>query len=99
MLTVTNTGRHIGADVPQVYLIEAAGDKRMRLLGFDRVVLKPGESKRVTITVDPRLLARFDDSANRCRIAAGRYRIAVGKSAEDLALNADIEFDTRLFGA
>ena len=99
MLTVTNTGQHEGADVPQVYLTEAAGDKRMRLLGFDRVVLKPGASKRVTITADPRLLARFDDSAGRWRIAAGRYRIAVGKSAEDLALNADTQLDTRLFGS
>jgi beta-glucosidase len=56
MLTVTNTGQHEGADVPQLYLTEAAGDKRTRLLGFERVVLKPGESKRVTITADPRLL-------------------------------------------
>jgi beta-glucosidase len=99
MLTVTNTGQHEGADVPQVYLTEAAGDKRMRLLGFDRVVLKPGESKRVTVTADPRLLARFDDSVGRWRIAPGRYRISVGKSAEDLALSADAQLDTRLFGA
>ncbi|WP_035663817.1 beta-glucosidase [Bradyrhizobium sp. Ec3.3] len=99
MLTVTNTGQHEGADVPQVYLTEAAGYKGMRLLGFDRVVLKPGESKRVTVTADPRLLARFDDSAGRWRIAAGSYRIAVGKSVEDLPLNADTQLDTRLFGS
>jgi beta-glucosidase len=38
--TVTNTGKREGADVPQLYLTEAAGEKRMRLLGFERVVLK-----------------------------------------------------------
>jgi beta-glucosidase len=32
--TVTNTGQREGADLPQLYLTEAAGDKRMRLLGF-----------------------------------------------------------------
>ena len=61
--------------------------------------MKPGESKRVTITADPRLLARFDDGAGRWRIAAARYRIAVGKSAEDLALSADTRWDARLFGS
>ncbi len=39
--TVTNTGQREGADVPQLYLTEAAGDKRQRLLGFERVQLGP----------------------------------------------------------
>lgn len=43
--TVTNVGERKGADVPQLYLTEAAGDKRMRLLGFERVELEPGESR------------------------------------------------------
>jgi hypothetical protein len=30
-----------GPDVPQLYLTEATGDKRMRLLGFERVELHP----------------------------------------------------------
>src|SRR5262249_54436422 len=58
--TVTNTGERVGADVPQLYLTRAAGDERMRLLGFERVELQPGESREVTLTADPRLLARFD---------------------------------------
>jgi beta-glucosidase len=40
--TVTNTGPRAGADVPQVYLTDAAGEQRMRLLGFERVELEPG---------------------------------------------------------
>src|SRR6266850_771671 len=32
--TVTNTGKRDGADVPQLYLTEAAVEKRVRLLGF-----------------------------------------------------------------
>jgi beta-glucosidase len=61
--TVTNTGQREGADVPQVYLTEAAGDTRMRLLGFERVELKAGESRSVTVTAVPRLIARFDAGA------------------------------------
>src|SRR5262249_49250323 len=46
--TVTNTGERAGADVSQLYLTDAAGDARMRLLGFERVDLRPGESRQVT---------------------------------------------------
>jgi hypothetical protein len=39
---VCNVGDRPGADVPQVYLIQAPAQKRRRLLGFDRVELQPG---------------------------------------------------------
>jgi len=97
--TVTNTGAREGADVPQLYLIDAAGDKRMRLLGFERVFLKPGQSKQVSMVADARLLARFDSGAGKWRIAAGRHHIAVGKSAEDLMLIDDVQLNMRLFGS
>jgi beta-glucosidase len=71
--TVTNTGERDGADVPQFYLTQAPNEKRMRLLGFERVELAPGESRQVTLTADPRLLARFDGAANRWRITDGRH--------------------------
>jgi beta-glucosidase len=96
--TITNIGSQEGADVPQVYLTEVSDDRRMRLLGFERVVLQPGESKHVTVTADPRLLARFDGNAGRWRIAEGSYRIALGRSAEDLVLSADVQLAVRLFG-
>ena len=44
---------HECADVPQLYLAEAAGDKRLRLLGFEGVVLKSGESQDVKRSADP----------------------------------------------
>jgi len=97
-VTVTNTGTREGADVPQFYLTHAAGEVRKRLLGFERVELKPGESRRVTIDVDLRLLARFDGQANQWRIADGPYRIAVGKSADELIASADATLQARLFG-
>jgi beta-glucosidase len=96
--TVTNTGKVAGADVPQIYLTDAAGEKRMRLLGFERVELAPGASRTVTVSADPRLLARFDDAAKQWRIAEGSYRIALGKSADELVLTADASLPARLFG-
>jgi beta-glucosidase len=95
---VTNTGQREGADVPHLYLTEAAGEKRMRLLGFEQVELKPGESRQVKLTADPRLLARFDAKAGKWSIAGGTYRLALGKSAGGLELKAETPLAPRLFG-
>jgi beta-glucosidase len=99
--TVTNTGDRAGADVPQVYLTEAAGERRVRLLGFERVDLAPGGARRVSVTADPRLLAKFDgkNGLGQWRITAGTYRVALGRSASDLALTADASLTARLFGS
>ena len=40
--TVVNTGDRGGVDVPQLYLTAAPGERRLRLLGFERVELEPG---------------------------------------------------------
>jgi beta-glucosidase len=98
--TVTNTGKVAGADVPQVYLTDAAGEKRMRLLGFERVELKPGESRTVTVAADPRLLARFDgtNGLGQWRITEGTYRVALGRSAGDLVSSGDARLTARTFG-
>jgi beta-glucosidase len=95
--TVTNTGDRAGADVPQLYLLEAAGEKRMRLIGFERVDLQPGKSRKVTVKADPRLLARFDGKAGQWRIAKGTYRVALGKAADDLLFSAETSLNERLF--
>jgi beta-glucosidase len=96
--TVTNTGEREGADVPQLYLTQAPNEKRMRLLGFERVELAPGESREVTLAADPRLLARFDGAADQWRITEGAHEVALGKSADDLVLIGSANLTGRLFG-
>ncbi|HKF17134.1 MAG TPA: beta-glucosidase [Candidatus Dormibacteraeota bacterium] len=99
---VTNTGSHPGADVPQLYLTGAGGEQRLRLLGFERVELQPGESHRLTITADPRLLARFsgpDGILGSWSIADGIHRVALGRSASDFALAVDVPVKARRFGS
>lgn len=90
--TVVNTGDRAGGDVPQLYLTEP----RSRLLGFERVELDPGETRRVAIEADPRLLARYYDGS--WRIEPGTYRVAVGASAAALQLTAEAELAGRAFG-
>ncbi|MGJ3627696.1 fibronectin type III-like domain-contianing protein [Sphingomonas sp. MMS24-JH45] len=62
----------------------------MRLAGFERVTLAPGETRRVGITADPRIVADYDVARRGWRIGAGRYRVDVGHAAGDAALTADV---------
>jgi beta-glucosidase len=96
--TVVNTGDRAGADVPQLYLTAGPGGPQLRLLGYQRVTLEPGESRRVSIVSDPRLLARYDGSAGNWRIDGGVYRVAVSASAAQPKLTADVELPARAFG-
>ena len=96
--TVTNTGRREGADVPQLYLTEAPDEKRMRLIGFERLELRPAESRQVTLVAEPRLLAQFDAGRNQWRIGEGTHAVALGKSADDLALTGSAHLVGRYFG-
>lgn len=96
--TVANTGQLAGAAVPQVYLVEAPGERRMRLLGFERVELQPGESRKVTVIADPRLLARFDGDRQQWRIASGDHEIALATSAAEPVAKQRVRLAGRLFG-
>jgi beta-glucosidase len=96
--TVTNIGKRAGADVPQLYatVSDAPGGALRRLIGWSKLTLAPGESRRVRVTADPRLLAHFDDTQNGWRIAAGDYRIELGASARDLRLATTTRLDDRM---
>nr|WP_197747744.1 glycoside hydrolase family 3 C-terminal domain-containing protein [Acinetobacter sp. Marseille-Q1620] len=96
--TIKNTGQRDGAEIPQLYLVNAPDGQRMRLLGFDRIQLKAGESRKVTISADPRLLSKYDALNSHWKIAGGSYTISVGKSANDLTLTSQVNLNTRTFG-
>jgi beta-glucosidase len=57
------------------------------LKGFKKVYLAPGESKKVTITLDRRSLAYYDVAAHAWNATPGIYRILVGSSSQDIRLN------------
>ncbi|MCX8255239.1 MAG: glycoside hydrolase family 3 C-terminal domain-containing protein, partial [Beijerinckiaceae bacterium] len=71
---VRNVGSRAGRDVAQVY-VDGPGFTR-RLAGFAALDLAPGETRHVSVKLDPRLLARWD-APRGWRIAPGRYTIAV----------------------
>jgi beta-glucosidase len=93
--SVTNTGGREGIDTPQVYLRSGPQGARERLLGFSRVDLKPRETRRVTLTVDPRLLADWDVDAHNWHLDAGDYKVAVGQSAANATLAQTVSIQGR----
>ena len=54
------------------------------------MVLEPGETRRVALTIDPRLLAHFDTAANNWAIVPGRCSIEAGSNARDLPLKVEV---------
>lgn len=94
---VGNTGDRAGIATPQVYL--EGGDLTRRLVGFTRVALRPGETRRVTLTVDPRLLAHFDAGLDAWRIAGGRYTLSVRPDAIGSGPRAVVSVGRRQWGA
>ncbi len=89
-VTVRNTGKRAGADVPQLYLQTIDGVAEPRLLGFQRVELAPGEQRTITLPVDPRLLAKYDTAAGAWQIRRGRYDVAIARSATEPVLRGGV---------
>lgn len=91
-LEVGNVGNRAGAAVPQVYVGSKAGgwEAPKRLAGWSKVSLAPGASTKLSITVDPRLLATFDESSERWRMVPGTYEVWLGESSADIKLSTEV---------
>jgi beta-glucosidase len=92
--TVTNTGKRAGTEIAQVYATppEAAGEGFKRLAGWQRVMLAPGESKTVTISLDPRVLSVFDEQSSTWKLVKGSYRVVAGPSSAETPLRTTLPF-------
>lgn len=92
---VSNDGDRAGMDTPQVYVDMPAGtgEAPRRLAGFDKISLRPGQRKTVSIAIDPRLFAVFDVAADRWSIGAGRSTVEVGHSSRDFVLSSRIRMN------
>jgi beta-glucosidase len=94
---LTNTGDRAGAEAAQLYVRPPQPGEARRLAAFSKVELQPGETRRVTLTADRRLLAQFDVDADRWRIDAGGYEVAVGRSATDFPLRGTARLRAQSF--
>jgi beta-glucosidase len=89
---VTDTGSRSGSQVVQVYVAApaAAGEPPKQLKGFAKVSLSAGQTKRVTVPLDPRAFGVWDTATDRWVDVPGTYRVLVGDSARSLPLSATL---------
>jgi beta-glucosidase len=102
--SIRNTGKKTGKGVAQVYVgpsdWQAARWEAPRRLGaFAKADLKPGQSKRVDVTIDPRLLATYEAANNNWRIKAGTYRLSLGEASDAPTQTADVTLPDSLWSA
>jgi beta-glucosidase len=94
-VTVTNTGEKEGDEVVQLYVNDVCSSRVTpvkELKGFERVSLKPGESKRLTFMVNSEDLAVYQGEG-RFAVEPGLFKIIVGASSEDVKLEDSFEVE------
>lgn len=93
-LTVKNTGGVAGAEVVQLYVSkEKSAIKRaaQELKAFQKVFLKPGESKQVTLTLPADAFKYYNEDKKDWATEPGKYDVSVGSSSRDLRLKGTIQ--------
>ena len=91
--TVKNTGSREGTETAEVYasLPEIAGEPPKRLVGWSRIELNAGESKAVTVEVEPLFLSVFDSARHKWAQTSGEYTFLVGGSSQSLPLKQTVQ--------
>lgn len=90
--TLKNTGKVEGDEVVQLYIrdmIASVARPVEELKGFQRIHLKPGESKSIFFTITPGMLSMLDEGLHTV-IEPGEFRIMVGSSSRDMKLKKNL---------
>ncbi len=100
---VKNTGKKAGKEIVQFYVAAPQGTDckppyreprpKMELKGFEKVELKPGETKTVTVTLDARAFSVWDESLHDWYVPGGTYQILAAASSRDVRLSAKVEVE------
>ncbi|MET4108088.1 glycoside hydrolase family 3 C-terminal domain-containing protein [Hymenobacter sp. UYP22] len=93
-LTIRNTGKMTGAEVVQLYVHDdQASVKRpeKELKAFEKVFLKPGESKTVTLNLGPEAFRFYSEAKKQWVLEPGTFTLQVGSSSRDIRQTAAVK--------
>lgn len=93
-VTVRNTGSRPGAEVMQLYVkdVESSVERpEKELKGFQKIMLQPGESKDIIITLPVDAFRFFDDKRMEWVLEPGKFEIMTGSSSRDIRLKKEID--------
>ena len=88
-----NTGKVDAAEVAQVYVgddVCSLVRPAKELKGFDKVYLKAGETKRVSVRLDDEAFRFFDPIERKFKVEPGTFTVYVGASSADIRLNGKL---------
>ena len=87
---VTNTGKREGTETVQVYVkrLDDAGAPIKALKGFQKLSLKPGETKKAEIVLDGEAFEYYNENIDELSVMPGRYKILYGTSSLDKDLKS-----------
>ena len=85
-VNVTNTGNRTGTEVVQLYIVDKAASITRpckELKGFERITLRPGESRRVDFHIDTDML-RFYNADLEFVAEPGDFEAQIGRNSLDV---------------
>ncbi|MHB8339004.1 MAG: glycoside hydrolase family 3 C-terminal domain-containing protein, partial [Ignavibacteriaceae bacterium] len=96
---VKNTGKRYGAEVVQLYIHaeKSLVERALReLKGFQKVFLKPGETKEISLTLSPVDFAFYDVNKKAWHVEEGKYDIQIGSSCADIKLSQPVQMNEKI---
>jgi len=97
---ITNTGKREGAEAAQIYVQEmnpSVTRPLKELKSFAKVPLKPGEKQKVSVRLDRSAFAHYDPDQQGWVSDKGGYKILVGGSSRDIALQGNCQLAQTVF--
>jgi len=90
--SVKNAGSRAGAEVAQVYLglPASAGEPPKRLVAWEKVQLDPGQSRTVTVSLEPQFMSIFNVEKDAWDLLPGDYLVFAGGSSRHTPLTATL---------
>jgi beta-glucosidase len=86
-MPVTNSGSEEGAEIVQAYIHDEESRlprPEKELQAFDKVFLKPGETKNATLSLDKYSVGYYDTNLNAWIAEAGVFEVLIGASSIDI---------------
>jgi beta-glucosidase len=92
-VTIKNTGSRYGAEVAQLYVSDPVCSvmrPEKELKAFEKVFLKPGETKTVELTIKVADLAFYDETKKGWNVEAGEFVLHIGNSSRNISKSVKI---------
>ena len=90
---VKNTGKVAGAEVAQVYVTDnecSVVRPNKELKGFEKVYLKPGETKTVSVRLGEEAFRFYSLGKHNFVVEPGEFTVSVGASSADIRLTSTL---------